>query len=84
MRREAIALVFAMGIGAVLTAACDKPPPTEIARRPASSPTTVAPAPPRPDLGNPTQAERKEGSMPVQGEVDPKEAAQRRDFEQKK
>jgi hypothetical protein len=31
-----------------------------------------------------TAEERREGAVPVQGEVDPKEPAQRQDFEQKK
>ena len=87
MRTGMITLVMAMAVSTVMSAACDrqeqkvvvvpdaaKAPPGE---NPASSVPKVAMAPP-------TEAERKEGSMPTQGEVDPKEPAQRADFEQKK
>ena len=87
MRSGTITMVIAMAVGTVLSAACDrqeqkvvvvpeaaKAPPGE---NPASSVPKVAMAPP-------TAAERKEGDVPTQGEVDPKEPAQRADFEQKK
>jgi hypothetical protein len=86
MRREAITLVLAMFIGTVMMAACDKPEPRAGAPdRSKSAPVpNVEPSVPKVALGAPTPAERKEGTEPVAGEVDPKEPAQRRDFEQKK
>jgi uncharacterized lipoprotein YajG len=83
MRREAITLILAMAIGTVLMAACDQPdkPPTA-ARAPAQPKPNVDPSVPKVALGAPTAEERKAGE--VQGEVDPKEPAQRQDFEQKK
>ena len=41
MRREAITLVFAMGIGSVLIAACDKPPMPELLKPVAAAPETT-------------------------------------------
>ena len=35
------------------------------------------------NAGQPSQAEKKEGSNPTQGQVDPKEGAQHKDFQQK-
>jgi len=68
-----------MFIGTVMTAACDKPEPQNAAPNP-----NVDPSVPKVALGAPATAERKEATPPVQGQVDPKEPAQRRDFEQKK
>ena len=42
-----------------------------------SAPTTPA------DMGKPTQDEKREGANPTQGQVDPKESAQHRDFQHK-
>jgi hypothetical protein len=36
-----------------------------------------------PQTGSPSQAEKKEGSNPVQGQVDPKQSEQRKDFQQR-
>jgi hypothetical protein len=85
MRCEAITLVLAMAVGTVLTAACDQPeqPPTA-PRAPAQANPNVDPSVPKVALGAPTAEEQKEGATPVQGEVDPKEPAQVREFEQKK
>jgi hypothetical protein len=87
MRREAITLVLAMAVSTVLTAACDQPDKTSVpvaAPQTQPNPGNVDPSAPKVALGAPGAEERKEGAVPVQGEVDPKEAAQRRDFEQKK
>ena len=85
MRREAIALVLAMFVGTLLMAACDQPEQPPTAPRASAQPKPdVDPSVPKVALGAPTAEERKEGAVPVQGEVDPKEPAQRRDFEQKK
>ena len=43
----------------------------------AAAGSTTTPA----NAGTPTTAEKREGSNPVQGEVDPKEANQHRDFQ---
>jgi hypothetical protein len=82
-----ITLVVAMGVGTLLSAACDSREQTVVV---APQPRNAAPNPnaassvPKVAMAPPTEAERKEGSMPTQGEVDPKEPAQRADFEQKK
>ena len=39
--------------------------------------TSTTPA----NAGTPTQAEKREGAVPQQGQVDPKEPAQRKDFQ---
>jgi hypothetical protein len=38
--------------------------------------------PPHPQTGAPSAQQKKEGANPVQGQVDPKEPAQRKDFKQ--
>ena len=86
MKREAITLVMAMAITTLTMAACDKPERQAVApdaSRTAPNPN-VDPSVPDVALGTPTAAERKESANPVQGQVDPKELAQRRAFEQKK
>jgi hypothetical protein len=85
MRREAIILVFAMFVGTLLTAACDQPEQPPTAPRASAQPKPNAdPSVPKVAVGAPTAEERKAGAVPVLGEVDPKEPAQRQDFEQKK
>ena len=86
MRREAITLVMAMVITSLTTAACDRQERVVVVpetSRTAPNPN-VDPSVPKVALGAPTAAERKESANPVQGQVDPKEPAQRRDFDQKK
>jgi hypothetical protein len=46
---------------------------------PAQSNTPSTPA----NVGTPSAAEKREGANPTQGQVDPKEPAQRKDFQQK-
>jgi hypothetical protein len=72
-------LAAALAVGAL--AACgDRPPQPRVAPQPAaggattSSSTSTTPA---------NTEERKEGANPVQGQVDPKEGEQRRDFQQR-
>ncbi len=69
-------------------AACDKPgdtratssaPKGDSASTAGASQTPSTPA----NLPAPTQAEKREGANPTQGQVDPKEKVQHRDFEQK-
>ena len=86
MRTGTITLVVAMAASALLSAGCDRQ----------EEKVVVVPEPPKADY-NPnlnaspqvaqapaTAAEQKEGAMPTQGQVDPKEVPQRADFEQKK
>ncbi|HEX5612162.1 MAG TPA: hypothetical protein VFX67_05885 [Burkholderiales bacterium] len=47
------------------------------APEPATNSTPTTPA----NAGTPSSAEKKEGSNPVQGQVDPKEKEQQRDFQ---
>lgn len=91
MHSRTFALLIAIALSTVFSAACDRPStqsgPGErgSANAPApppvtgASPSSTTPA----NTAPPTQAERKEGSNPVQGQVDPKESEQRRDFERK-
>lgn len=77
-------------VALALAAACDKgpdntpapradtAPPPQASSGPSTTPTTPA------NAGAPrTQEEKKEGANPVQGQVDPKQAEQHRDFQQK-
>jgi len=81
--RAAITLSLVV-LGSTLVAACEPkaPPPPKTA----APPSTPAPEAQRPQVPSTpaTSDERKESTQPVQGQVDPKEAAQRKDFEPKK
>ena len=82
-------LAIAMAFGSVMLSGCDrtekKAAKAEAEKRvdspspaPGSSSAPVA-------LGQPsTEAEKKAGAPPIQGEVDAREPAQRSEFEQKK
>ena len=65
-----------------LLAACDRPPQprTEPAAGSGASGVTQ---PPRPQTGTPSVKQKSEGSNPVQGQVDPKQSAQHKDFQQR-
>ena len=82
MKRKTLTLAIAMAFGSAMLAACDRN------ERQSSAPKAVADANPPVTVpearGVPTAQERKDGANPVQGQVDPKEQAQRTDFEQKK
>jgi len=72
--------VLAAAIAAFSLAACgDQPPQPRVTPQPAASGATSAPSttPSSPA----TAQEQKDGANPVQQQVDPKEAAQRRDFQ---
>jgi hypothetical protein len=86
MRREALTLLLATVIGALSVAACDKPEQRVVVPELPKGPpnTKVDPSVPKVALGTPTAEERKESSQPVQGEVDTKEAPQRKDYEQRR
>ena len=68
-----------------LIAACDRPaqPKTEPAASGASAPTQPLPQTSSPQPGAATTEEQKESSNPQQGQVDPKDASQHRDFQQR-
>jgi hypothetical protein len=81
VKREALTLVLVMVIGSVSMVACDKPEPrVAVPELPKGPPKANV----DPSLPKVTPAEQKEAVMPVQGEIDPKDPAQRRDFEQRK
>jgi hypothetical protein len=48
---------------------------------PPPQPTTTAPSNTPANAGAPSQAEKQEGSNPQQGQVDPKQPEQRKDFQ---
>jgi hypothetical protein len=85
-------LVFAAALALGTLAACDRTPeerakvtpPTSspagaggTATRQSDTPTTPA------NAGTPSEAEKNTGSNPVQGQVDPKQREQHKDFQQR-
>ena len=82
MKRRILTLAIAAALGSAMLAACDRTERQPSPPKPVASANANPAAEPSP--GVPTAQERKEGSNPVQGQVDPKEQVQRRDFEQKK
>ena len=76
--------ILFLAVLAAALAGCDRQSNTP----PAGAGTTAPPAAaayPTPDAnaGQPSAAERKHGGNPVQGQVDPKQGEQHRDFQQK-
>ncbi|HYR33988.1 MAG TPA: hypothetical protein VEQ87_06830 [Burkholderiales bacterium] len=78
---------MAVAVSLALVAGCDRRPTT-----PPSPKTDISSATPQAAAGSsttpantatPTTAEKREGSNPVQGQVDPKSGAQHRDFQQR-
>ena len=88
MRTNAFTCAIALAICTGL-AACGKDSDRDMAKdlsraTPPPQPTTSAPSgtPTAPaNAGAPSAAERQEGSNPTQGQVDPKEPEQRKDFQ---
>ena len=85
MTRTTIAVV-AIALGSL--AGCDrKPEERTSAAAPApqaGSGATQSNTPSTPaNIGQPSQAEKKDGANPVQGQVDPKQGAQHKDFQQR-
>jgi hypothetical protein len=67
-----------------LAAACNKGPDEAKPSSGASAPPAQASTPTTPaDVGQPDAQERRDGANPVQGQVDPKEREQHRDFQQR-
>ena len=81
MRPHAFTCVIALALCAGL-ASCgkdaDRDVPKSLSR---AAPPTTAPANTPANVGQPSAAERHEGSNPQQGQVDPKQPEQRRDFQ---
>src|SRR5262245_46684233 len=85
MKTSILALATALALG--LLAGCDRAPEQRAsqpagagASAPQQSNTPSTPA----NIGQPqTQAEKSEGANPVQGQVDPKQGEQHKDFQQR-
>ena len=90
MKTTLVSIAVALALGAL--AGCDRtstpsqskgtpsttpPPAAGTGSSSATTPNTPA------NAGTPSAAEKKEGSNPVQGQVDPKQGSQTKDFEQK-
>ena len=82
MKTLLVSVVTALALGTI--AGCDRNPQ----QRPATTPpsqagTGASTAPHTPaNAGTPSEAEKKSGSNPVQGQVDPKQPEQHKDFRQ--
>jgi hypothetical protein len=76
-------LSLALALGAAFAAGCDKGPEPQ-ARTDTPPPQTQANTPTTPaNVGQPSSAgEKKDGANPVQGQVDPKQGEQHKDFQQ--
>jgi hypothetical protein len=83
MKTTILTLAVALALGAA--AGCDRTPDQRANQAPAgtgsSAPQSSTPSTPA-NLGTPSAAEKREGSNPVQQQVDPKQPEQRRDFQQ--
>lgn len=94
MKTPILTLAIALALGTL--AACDRnpnPTPSSTSATPApAAPTAPAgsgssaqsntPSTPA-NIGAPSATEKKDGSSPVQGQVDPKHEPQKKDFQQK-
>lgn len=84
MKTTLVSLAVALAAGAL--AGCDRTPdrtPSTTTPPAASTGSSSAPAPNTPaNLGTPSTAEKKDGANPVQGQVDPKQGVQHKDFQQ--
>ena len=85
MRPNSFAYVIALTLCTGLLTACDKAPERDVAKQISRGappqPTTSTPAGTPANVGVPSQSERQVGSNPVQGQVDPKQPEQRKDFQ---
>jgi len=84
MKTSILTVATALALGVL--AGCDRP-----AERPANQPagtgastTPQSNTPPTPaNTGQPSQSEKRDGANPVQGQVDPKQGEQQKDFQQR-
>ena|SRR5688572_28414844 len=84
MTRTTIAVVVALALGSL--AGCDrKPEERTSAAAPAGAGASQSNTPSTPaNIGQPqSEAEKKDGANPVQGQVDPKQGEQHKDFQQR-
>lgn len=85
MKTTLVSLTVALALGTL--AACDRnpnPSQSKTTTPPAGAGSSSATTPNTPaNAGTPSQAEKKDGSNPVQGQVDPKQGVQHKDFQQK-
>ena len=77
MKTTMLTLAIALALGAA--AGCDRTP--DAARTGPEHSQSNTPSTPA-NVGTPSAAEKKDGANPVQGQVDPKERAQQKDFKQ--
>jgi len=76
MTRTTIAVVVAIALGSL--AGCERKPEERTSAAQSNTPSTPA------NIGEPqSQAEKKDGANPVQGQVDPKQGEQHKDFQQR-
>ena len=80
MRLQISVLVVALALAAGCNKGPDEAKPSSGASAPpaqANTPTTPA------NAGQPSAQEKRDGANPVQGQVDPKQSEQHRDFQQR-
>jgi hypothetical protein len=80
MKRTTLALLVAL-VAAGL-AGCERDQTTGAGGSAPTTPQSNTPSTPA-NAGTPSAAEKKAGSNPVQGQVDPKEGEQHKDFQQR-
>jgi hypothetical protein len=74
-------LIAALAAVALL-AACDRPPQPRTEQPSAGSGPSGVTQPPSPQTGAATDKQKSDGRNPTQGQVDPKQSAQHKDFQQ--
>ena len=87
MKTTILTLATALALGAL--AGCDRNPEQRTTATPPAAPAgsgastgrSNTPSTPA-NAGTPSEVEKKAGSNPVQGQVDPKQPAQQKDFKQ--
>jgi hypothetical protein len=79
MKTTLLTLAIALALAGCDRTLDQKPPQAGAG---ASAPQSNTPSTPA-NVGTPSAAEKKEGANPVQGQVDPKQPEQRKDFQQK-
>lgn len=90
MQPNAFTCAIALALCTGLLVSCGKDPDRDMAKEisraaPPPQPSTSAPSATQntpANLGAPSQKEKEEGRVPQQGQVDPKESKQHKDFQQ--
>ena len=83
MRLQILVLAAALALAAGCNKASDQAKPAPNADKAPPQSQVNTPTPSASTGASATQEEKKEGANPVQGQVDPKDAQQQRDFQQK-